>query len=313
MNLFQLEYFVTVAEELHFARAAERLHVAQPSLSFQIKQLEDEIKVRLFNRTTRRVELTEAGQAFLEKVQVSLRTLQEGVDTAQRIERGEEGALTLGYNGYTLYNIMPTLLQAFRIHHPHAQLSVREVYAPELDMQLLSESLDAALAIMDASSNVRVADSAHTDMAWLPLMEERMYIALHRDHLLSQHETVQLSMLREENFIVMDRVQKPNAYAQTIQFCQSGGFFPNIAQEALSIEAGVGLVAAGAGVAFATESMRELRTDKVSYRLLIAPEVIIRYGLVWKRSYTSPLLHSLVQLAQSLFDLSPKDQLSFER
>lgn len=303
MNLFQLEYFVAVAEELHFARAAARLHIAQPSLSFQIKQLEEELGVRLFERTTRRVALTDAGHVFLEKTQLSLRNLQDGMDAARRIERGEAGTLMLGYNGYTLYNIMPVLLQTFRVRYPYAQLRVSEVYEPYLEAQLLAEDLDLALATMDSLSVAeRQTEGDFAERKWLPLLQEQMYVALPHTSALSIKSEIRLSMLAAEDFIVMDRLQKPNAYAQTILFCQSGGFFPRIAQEALSIEAGIGLVASGAGVAFATESMRELRADRVVYRPLVDPEVVVQYGLTWQDGHDSPLLHSLLEVARALYD-----------
>jgi DNA-binding transcriptional LysR family regulator len=299
MNLFQLEYFVAVAEELHFARAAERLHVAQPSLSFQIKQLEEELGVRLFERTTRRVDLTDAGRAFLDKTNAALHTLQDGVDTARRIERGEEGTLVLGYNGYALYNVLPPLLHAFRVRHPHARLKVREVYEPHLEPQLLSGELDAAVAIME-SPHSSIMPASHPDMEWLGLVEEPMYIAVPRTNPISRKTDVRLQSLAREDFIVMDRVQKPNAYAQTVFFCQSAGFFPNIVQEALSIEAGIGLVASEAGITFATESMRELRADKVAYVPLVDPQVNVGFGMVWPRDKDSLLLKSLLEIARDL-------------
>ncbi|MDX2163061.1 MAG: LysR substrate-binding domain-containing protein [bacterium] len=300
MNLFQLEYFVIVSEELHFARAAERLHVAQPSLSFQIKQLEEELGVRLFYRTTRRVELTHAGRIFLDKVQIVLRTLQDGMDAARRIERGEEGTLTLGYNGYTLYNILPSLLQSLRIQYPRIQVKVREVYDPELQHQLLNQELDAAVTIRNSVyADGLGANTNDVEWAWLPLLQERLYVALPIPHPLSKSHDIQLPLLAKEEFIVMDRVQKPNAYAETITFCQSAGFFPNIAQEALSIEAGIGLVASGAGIAFATDSMRQLRADKVVY-VPLTPKQNVSYGLLWVAARRSPLVDLLLQLAQGL-------------
>jgi DNA-binding transcriptional LysR family regulator len=301
MNLFQLEYFVVVAEELHFARAADRLHIAQPSLSFQIKQLEEELGVRLLERTTRRVELTEAGNVFLGKTQQCLRMLQEGMEAARRVERGEEGTLLLGYNGYALYNVMPALLQAFRSRHPHAQMKVREVYAPEMEEQLQHEELDAALAVTHGVSAGELnTEMQLRDSVWLPMFQEPMYVAMPKTNALSQEREIRLSMLAKEEFIVMDRVQKPTAYAQTILFCQQGGFFPTIAQEALSVEAIIGLVAAGAGVAFATASMRELRADKVAYLRLTAPEVMVGYGLIWRQGNESPLVRSLLEIARDL-------------
>jgi DNA-binding transcriptional LysR family regulator len=304
MNLFQLEYFVTVAEELHFARAAERLHVAQPSLSFQIKQLEEEIGVRLFQRTTRRVELTAAGVAFLEKTRLSLRTLRDGVDAAQRIERGEQGTITLGYNGYTLYNLIPQLLQSYRVRHPQVQVRVREVYEPYSEQQLLSGELDVVLGIIeayDSSEHPAYDEMNHTDLVRLPLFKEPLTVALPRDNPLCSQQSLRLAMLADQDFIVMDRVLKPNVYAQTIYFCHTwGGFSPKIAQEAFSIEAIIGLVASGTGIALATQSIRELRTDKVVYLPLIEPTIEVIYGLVWNRQNESPLLRSLVMTAEQL-------------
>src|SRR5215510_855386 len=113
MELRQLRYFVALAQELHFARAAQQLHLSQQALSFQIKQLEDELGTPLFERTTRRVELTPAGQAFLNEVRIALNHLQNGIQSAQRAGRGELGRLRLGYLSSTLYNIMPSTVRVF--------------------------------------------------------------------------------------------------------------------------------------------------------------------------------------------------------
>lgn len=302
MNLFQLEYFVVVAEELHFARAAERLHVAQPSLSYQIRQLEEEIGVRLFNRTTRRVELTAAGQAFLERTLTALRTLQDGIEIAQRMERGEQGTLVLGYNGYIMYNLLPQLLQAFRNNHPYIRLEVREVYEPYTEQQLLTGELDAALAMLSATTpDLPVGNLVQHQFETLSLIHENMLVALPRAHPLHNQSGLHLRNLVDENFVVMDRVRKPNIYNQSLQFfTQFGGFVPKIVQEALSVEAMVGLVASGAGLALVTESMRELRPDKVVYLPLLDPQIRITFGLVWNRQHHSQLLDALINTARSL-------------
>src|SRR5262249_39650286 len=155
--LRQLRYFVAVAEELHFARAAQRLHIAQQSLSFQIKQLEDELGTPLFERTTRHVELTVAGRVFLKEVQSVFDPLQRGIETARPAGRGEVGRLVLGYVSTTLYNIMPPTVRLFRERYPDVEVVLREMIPPALEEHILAGDIDAGLS---GNSGERFADLA---------------------------------------------------------------------------------------------------------------------------------------------------------
>jgi DNA-binding transcriptional LysR family regulator len=146
MELRQLRYFVTVAEELHFARAAERLHIAQQSLSFQIKQLEQELGTALFERTTRHVELTAAGHAFLKEIEIVFEHLQKAAEQARKAGRGEAGRLVVGYHSMTLYNIMPSTIRRFRERFPDVELVLQEIIQPALEEYILSGEVDTGLA-----------------------------------------------------------------------------------------------------------------------------------------------------------------------
>ena len=136
MELRHLRYFVAVAEELNFSRAAERLHIAQPPLSKQIRDLEAELGVVLFNRTKRRVELTDPGQVFLEKVHQSIQSIEQAVEAVQRASRGEIGRLSVGFNSSATYSVLPQILRGFRERYPQVELYLHELTTSQTRVSL---------------------------------------------------------------------------------------------------------------------------------------------------------------------------------
>lgn len=176
MNTDYLRYFVAVAEELHFRRAAERLFMAQQPLSRQVQRLEAECGVKLFERTTRRVALTAAGEAFLEEVRRTLAALDRAVKTARRAANEEVGTLRLGYTATALYNVLPEAVRAFREQYPEVQLELTEMSSAGLERALLAKDIQAALLYGP------VADAAVESVL---LLEEPLVVALperHRPH-----------------------------------------------------------------------------------------------------------------------------------
>lgn len=298
MELRQLHYFLAVAEELHFSRAAERLHIAQQPLSFQIKQLEDELGVQLFYRTTRRVELTPAGNHFLHHARQAIEQLNLGIEAAQRAERGEIGRLALGYVGTTLYNIFPATLRLFRERYPNIEVSLHELNSPFLEQKILKGELDVGLV-------ARFMDDA--DLAAVPLLYEGASVALPKNHPLAAYPALRLRDLAKTPFVFCSRTDKPLAYDQMIAGCLAAGFSPIIAQEAASDQAIIGLVAAGVGVALISACMEILRPDEVDYRPLIEPDVQVEYRVTWRRDNPSPIVQAFVQTAVEVAELQAVD------
>ncbi len=156
MELRQLRYFLAVAETLHFGQAAERLHIAQQPLSFQITQLENELGVELFKRTTRSVALTEAGAALEAEVRAGLGRIERGVEVAQRIARGEGGKLHIGYNSTTLYSVMPPIVRQFRERFEQVEVVLRELVSPTLEQQILSDDVDVGIVVVERREGARI-------------------------------------------------------------------------------------------------------------------------------------------------------------
>jgi DNA-binding transcriptional LysR family regulator len=292
MELRQLRYFVTVAEERHFARAAARLHIAQQSLSFQIKQLEQELETTLFERTTRRVELTAAGRAFLQELELVFEHLQRGVEQARRAGRGEVGRLVVGYHSITLYNIMPSAVRLFRERYPDVEVVLQEMISPALEEALESGAVDVGLAGL-SGIGARMLD-------YEILYRDTVAVALPKGHWLESRTSIPLAALADEPFVMYSRVQKKQGFDQIIALCQSRGFSPHIVQEAATEAAVISLVAGGIGIAIVVHSLERVRAEEVSYRTLVEPLVEGNYGVVWKRQNPSPIVQAFVQTVHNI-------------
>jgi DNA-binding transcriptional LysR family regulator len=294
MELRQLRYFVAVAEELHFVRAAERLHLAQQPVSFQIKQLEEELGVCLFHRTTRQVALTEAGRALLQEVYVALAHLERGVEEAKRAQRGERGRLVIGYVSTVLYNLLPETVRRFRQRFPAVELVLQERVSPTLEQQVVSGELDVALQIWEGQ------EALFPELARELLCTEPVYVAFPKAHPLSTHAGVPLRDLAGEPWVMYGRRQKPYTHDLIIASCQRAGFSPTIVQEAASEHAVIGLVAAGVGVSVVVGCMRDMHANAVNYRRLIEPETHVQFGMAWRRDQSSSQVQALLEIANEV-------------
>jgi DNA-binding transcriptional LysR family regulator len=292
MELRHLRYFLMVAETLHFGRAAERLHIGQQPLSFQIKQLEDELGVVLFKRTTRSVALTAAGEALLADVQAGLDRIDRGVDAAQRIARGETGTLHVGYTSTTLYSVMPPIVRTFREQFPEVEIVLRELHSPTLEQLILEGEIDVGIVVSD--------DTWMPGIAYEPIYQEPVAVALPRDHHLARQATIALSDLADEPFVMYSRRVKRQAFDAVIALCHVSGFSPRIVQEAASEPAVIGLVAAGMGVALVGSSLSSVRADEVAYRPLDDPPLVVQVSVVWKQEQEMPLVQKLRPIAQEV-------------
>lgn len=259
ITLRHIRYFIAVAEEMHFSRAAERLHMAQPPLSQQIRQLEQLMGVDLFQRTKRRVQLTAAGQAFLTECRLLLQQLDQAVLKAQQANRGEYGTLTIGFVSSASYSVLPKLLRQFRQTYPDVNVVLRELSASLQSQAIDSRSIDISIARS-------AVDSINAELA--ATIEESLIVAMPSGHELSRAKTVSLEELAREPFILFPRSLSPALYDQIISLCRSAGFSPKVVQEAIQMQTIIGLVVAEIGVAIVPESLHNLRRAGVVYRAL---------------------------------------------
>lgn len=291
MELRHLHYFVAVAEELHFSRAAERLCISQPPLSQQIRALEDELGVKLFERTKRQVQLTEAGKVFLERSSKVLEQLEQAIEVTQRIGRGEVGRLAIAFVDSATYTVLPDILSVFREQFPAVELRLHEMTTAQQIQALHLKQVDVGIvrsAIQEPGLSVKC------------LLQESLVLALPQTHPLYAHKKVSLSTLASESFILFPAKLGPVFYEQIINMCQQAGFRPKVAQEAVQMQTIIGLVAAGLGIAFVPTSMQNFHISRVVYRPLQEQTPSSGLYLAWRQHDFSPVIRAFLNLAQTM-------------
>jgi DNA-binding transcriptional LysR family regulator len=289
MELRHLRYFVAVAEELHFGRAAERLHMAQPPLSQQIRQLETEIGFDLFRRTKRSVQLTEAGQLFLDRVRVIFAQVDQAIEIGRQASRGDLGQMVVGFVGSAAYNILPPILQSMRTQVPGVVLELRELTTVQQLQWVAEGNIDVGFVrppvdLPGIESEV--------------IFQEPLVVALPESHPLCQDETVAVRSLRNEPFIQFPRVLAPGLYDPIISLYQQAGFSPNVVQEAIQMQTIVSLVAAEMGVAIVPASLQNLQRKRVVYKSLAEVTPLVAIALVW-RKFPPPAVQRFLKVART--------------
>ena len=288
MELRHLRYFVAVAEELHFGRAAQRLRIAQPPLSRQIRDLEREVGAPLFERHARGVELTPAGQAFLPEARLTLAQAERSVRTAQRAAQGETGRLRVGFvEAATWSGILPEVLGFFRMHLPNIGLSLFEM-----------DVLEQADAFRDGRIDVGLLHGTPPDpgrtLQVEPLYSDPMVAAVPDVHRLAAKSRLTLADLAAEPFVLFPRPRSPELYDALIARCRTAGFSPRIVQDAEGWHTIAGLVAAGVGVAFVPRSLAQHARPRVAYRPVRDLGVELSMAVAWRRDRQSPVRERFV-------------------
>lgn len=288
LELRHLRYFVAVAEELHFGRAAARLNLAQPPLSQQIRRLEAIVGAELLRRNSRSVELTAAGEAFLERARRTLRHVQEDVAEARRVGQGAQGVLRLGFAGSAILTVVPELLRRYRGAAPLAQLQLSESFTAQVVAGLLAGDLDAGL--------VRDADPA-PGLSVRTLFTEPYVAVLPAHHPAAGGADVDVSALRRDPFVYYPRSAGARAYEQPLSLCAAHGFRPVIAQEASQWLTILRLVGAGLGVSIAPACVRQVAPDSVVCLPLRGPELRSEIQFVQREGEARPLVRAFAELA----------------
>ena len=265
MELRHLRYFVAVAEERHFGRAAERLHMAQPPLSTQIRQLEAELGVALLTRTTRRVELTDAGNAYLTRARELLAAVDDAGSEARRIAAGLSGRLVIGCVGSATYTLLPGLARRLHEDLPGIDVTFRgEILVPDLVEGVLSGTLDVALLrppVDEAGVVLR------------PLRREGLVVAVPRGHPLAGRTDLVVDDLRGQDLVAHPGQGRSVMSTFLTDLCRASGFTPRIRHEVAETSTLVTFVAAGLGLAVVPEPVAALQIPGVAYRPL-RPETL---------------------------------------
>lgn len=257
IELRHLRYFLTVAQTLHFSKAAQLLGIAQPPLSQQIKRLEQLLGHRLFDRTTRGVKLTLAGQLLAERARSTIEKVQDDVAQVRRLGRGEEGTLTVGFSGSVMFTDLPVAIQNYRRRFPKVELRLRELSTSAQISALLAGTIDLAF----------LRDGEPTEgIEITTLFAERYVAVLPVAHALARKRSLRVLDLRKEPFILFARRMGPLAFDRTIACCERNGFRPNIVQDAPQWPTLVRLVAAGLGVSLAPACVANIAIPGAIYR-----------------------------------------------
>jgi DNA-binding transcriptional LysR family regulator len=290
-EIWQLRYFIAVAERLHFGRAAQALHISQPPLSRAIRALEERLGVVLLARTRRRVELTAEGARFLEEARRLIGQLERAVQDLRGMASGEQGRLRVGFVSLADYGVLPGLLKSYKSAHPRVALSLREMLSPEQAAALGSGELDFGLLLPPVSGEAALEHRV--------VQRERFVAALPSRHRLAR-AAGKLSMgeLDGEPFVMVPREIAPGLYDIVRGLAARAGIPLNVAQEAIQMQTVVSLVSSGLGVAIVPASVANLGRRGVAYRPLADRHPRLELWLAWPRAALSAAAREFVAHAR---------------
>jgi DNA-binding transcriptional LysR family regulator len=283
MELRHLRYFVQVADDLHFARAASHLGISQPPLSQQIRALEEELGVRLLERTSRSVALTPAGRLFLDEARATLAQADRAVSVARRAGQGELGELAIGFNASAPF--VPRIARAihdFRQAYPGIRLAISETSGPTQVEAVGDRQLDIGFLRRSCRPALPPALDARR------VLKERLMVAMPRDHALAGHDGIWLRDLAGEPFLLYAQARSSGFTQELLAVLHDAGVAPNIAQTVNDVSSLFGLAAAGLGIAVLAESLCALRSDSLAYRPLLDEAATTGLWLIYREDRTLP-------------------------
>ncbi len=293
MELRHLRYFTAVAEELHFGRAAARLHIAQSPLSQQIRRLEAELGVALFDRSRRSVQLTAAGRLLQEQATPLLAQADRLEQTMRDAAGGRVGALTVGFVGSATYSTLPTIVRAHRLAHPRVEVRLVELTTGPQIEALTSGQIDIGLVRPPVRSDA---------VEVTPLVEEQLVAALPDSHPLASRDVVDVRDLADQPFVSFPRRIGSGLFDDILAVCSRAGFSPQVVQEANEMQTIVSLVSAGLGVALVPESMQAFTRPHLALRPLRGSDVTLRLALARRVGDPSPLVRQFAESALAAYD-----------
>jgi DNA-binding transcriptional LysR family regulator len=291
VELRQLRYFIAVAEEMHFGRAATRLHMTQPPLSQTIQALESELGTSLFSRTSRSVALTPAGIALMPEARRILQQAAALPDLVRRAASGETGRLSLAFVSTADYSVLPPFLRDFRARYPQVQIDLREATTDVQLEDLMQGRIDVGLLIPP------LPDRAKIELEYATVLTEPLVLAVPEGMPSMQGKpTVDLKTLVDMPLIIFPRRIAPAFHDAILACFHEAGLTPRISQEAIQMQTIVGLVSAGMGIALVPQSVSNLKRAGVEYKALTRNIPFVETGLAWRRDNASPVLHAFLDL-----------------
>jgi DNA-binding transcriptional LysR family regulator len=294
LELRQLRYFVTVADELHFGRAAARLHMTQPPLSQTIAAMEEALGTALFLRNRRQVELTAAGAALLPEARRLLAEAAELPDLVRRAAAGQAGRLALSFVTSADYSVLPPFMRRYRAAYPHVHIALQEATSDLQVEALLRGRIDAGLLIPP------LPEKARTALDYMKVLEEPLILCAPAElPALRGGRPVRLQDLAPLPLVIFPRQSSPALHDAILSCFRAAGITPAIGQEAIQMQTIVSLVSAGMGLALVPQSVSNLMRPGVEYRALADPTPLVETGLAWRRDNASPVLQGFLELLRN--------------
>jgi len=291
MKLHFLHYFVVLAEELHFGRAANKLAITQPPLSSAIKSLEAELEVQLLIRDSKHVELTQAGVAFLEEARQILEQVARASNVAKIVARGMRGRLEIGVTGSLVYREVPAIVRQFNAEMPGVDVVLREMSSADQLNELLRGQIHAGFIN---------ASTVPPQLASLPMGEDEFVLCLPEDHPNAQGDTVDLIQLADERFVMFSRDVAPANYDNVVAIFSHAGIHPKTTHAARQWLTIVAMVANGLGVSLVPRTLARSRVHGVKFMRISGEQVLAPAMLVWNPAYYLPTIRSFIECAERI-------------
>lgn len=290
MELRHIHYFLAVAEDLHFRKAAERLYISQPGLSRQIKQLEDELGFPLFERNNKKVALTKAGAYLKKEFSHTVKNINDSVLHAQLLHQGIEGNINLGYVGSAMQNVIPNLLHQINENLPNLYFNLKEMENPEQIDALLSQEIDLGFIRMNqVPSGLKIQ----------PIFEDTFSLVLPKNHEINANNFKNISQLKNEPFILFDQSYSPNYYAQVMQIFNDRGFTPTISHNTVHASTIFKLVENNFGIAIVPTTLQLGYKMNIKFIELKKIKQRTVLSVAWNESNRNPILKNILNLIQA--------------
>ncbi len=287
IELRHLKYFLSVAEELHFKKAADKLFISQPGLSRQIKQMEDELNVKLFERCNRKVKLTKAGEYFKKEIKGIFHNLDDVINRTKLLNNGVEGNLKLGYVGSAIQKVIPNLLLRFRETHPNVLINLTEIENKKQIEALLNNEIDIGFVRME-----RVPRG----LKLMPSLEETFSLVLSQNHKINESNFKDLSQLKNEHFILFDSSYSESYYEKVMNIFDDAGFTPLVSHTTVNASSIYRLVENNFGVSIVPTSLKFGYNMKIKFIELKNITQRTTLKIVWNVNNTNPILKRFLSL-----------------
>lgn len=292
MDLRHLRYFVAVAEERSFLRASERLHISQPPLSTQIKDLERTVGAQLFERSSRGVNLTVAGSTFYAEAVAILARLEHAKIAVSRVAHGEQGVLNLGFVPITDFSVLPSTVSYFKSLFPQVSVQLHQLDVDAQIREIEAENIDIGLV---------TSINSDSTISFTSLFEEGLILAVPENHYLNKSERdMSLSMLAKEKFIMTPRSLSPGLHDIVLSYCLEAGFTPSVSQYANQLQTVIGLVSSGLGIALVPQSMQSFKRNGVVYLEPKEKSPRLSIGLCHRQKDNNPVIQTFLKCAREV-------------